>query len=244
MTKKDWRETLFVWDGILSKIEDKENEGNADDDAGATGGEVERYKWQGTWVGCDFADASEVPTPKRGAFDKDVTSDNTFEVEGIATMGKADDKKDMIVADGSSSLTRIAMTGGTGYDLGEGSDKKKHKDDTHDMYFWSPTLRWNGNLKNQVENMVLAVGQNEFGNFISVGWLRVGNRVSLARRYVDDSDMRAKWDIDDLKKSVFSDIATESSEDGHHVKLVIPPWQCKSMHADANQCFKRAKKAE
>ena len=236
---KDWRETLFVWDGILSRIEDKENE------AGATGGEEERYKWEGTWIGCDFADASEVPTPKRGAFEKDVTSDNTFQVEGIATMGKKADsnneKKDMIVAD-VSSLTRIAMTDGPGYDLGEGSYKKKHKDDTHDMYFWSPTLRWNGNLKNQVENMVLAVGQNEFGNFISVGWIRVGNRVTLARRYID-SDMRAKWDIDDLKKSVFSDISTES-EDGHHVKLVIPPWHCKSMHADANQCFKRAKKAD
>ena len=174
---KDWRgETLYVWDGILSSIADDDN------DVGATGGEDERYKWEGTWVGCNFADASEVPTPKRGAFDKDVASDNTFEVEGIATMGKKADsnneKKDMVVAD----LTRIAMTDGPGYDLGEGSDKKKHKDDTHDMYFWSSTLRWNGNLKNQVENMVLAVGQNEFGNFIYVGLIRVGNRVTLARR--------------------------------------------------------------
>lgn len=246
---KDWRETLFVWDGILSFIEkeDKENEnGNdgGDDGKGDTSIGTEDLKWEGTWVGCDFPDASKVPTPKRGAFDEFVSSETRFEVEGTATKGSADDSKDKkddgkSIGGEISSLYRIAMTGGTGYDLGEGSDKKNHKDDKHDMYFFSPTLCWTGNLRDQVQNMVLAVGENEFGNFISVGWLRVGNRVTLARRYVDESDERSKWDIEDLRKAVFDQIATVK-EDGH-VDLVIPPWQCVAMHAHGGQEFKRQK---
>ncbi len=70
----------------------------------------------------------------------------------------------------------------------------------------------------------------------------MGNRVTLARRYVDVGDDRAKWDIDDLRKAVFDQIATVA-EDGH-VKLVIPPWQCSAMHADGGQVAKRQKVAQ
>lgn len=253
---KNWRETLFVWDGILSFVEkegDNEHENGADDSgegekADASASKGEEFKWKGTWVGCDYKDATKVPTPKRGAFDEYVSSENAFEVGGTVTKGMADtddakrkdQKKNNIIGGDISSLYRITMIDGPGYDLGEGDDKKKHKDDRNDMYLFSPTLRWNGNLRDQVENMVLAVGENEFGNFIAVGWLRVGNRVSLARRYVDEGDERAKWDIDDLRKAVFDKIATVK-EDGH-VQLVIPPWQCSVMHADAGQAsFKRQK---
>mmetsp|Transcript_20053 Transcript_20053/g.43482 ORF Transcript_20053/g.43482 Transcript_20053/m.43482 type:complete len:255 (+) Transcript_20053:141-905(+) len=251
---KDWRETLFVWDGILSYVEkeEKENEngndgGGGKEDASAEKSEDLKFKWQGTWVGCDFADASKVPTPVRGAFDKFVSSENAFEVEGTATKGTADDTKEekdcaKNVGGEISSLYRISMTGGSGYDLGEGSDKKTHKDDTHDMYLFSPTLRWTGNLRDQVQNMVLAVGENEFGAFISVGWLRIGNRVTVGRRYLDEGDERAKWDIEDLRKAVFDKIATVE-EDGH-VELVIPPWQCVAMNADVGQVFKRQKVAK
>lgn len=246
---ENWRETLFVWDGILSFIEKEDKESENGDDGGYKGStdtspDAVKLKWEGTWVGCDFADASKVSTPKRGAFDEFVSSENRFQVEGAAAKGAADKTKDA-KDDGKSiggdinSLNKITMIGGSGYDLGEGSDKKKHKDDRHDMYFFSPTLCWAGNLHNQVENMVLALGENEFGNFISVGWLRVGNRVTLSRRYLDESDERAKWDIEDLRKAVFDQIATV--QEGGQVKLVIPPWQCAAMHADAGQVFKRRK---
>lgn len=238
---ENWRETLFVWDGIVSFVEkEKENEGDNGGDGAAKTETGEELKWEGTWVGCDFADAKKVPTPKRGAFDEFVSSENAFEVTGVVTKGTTADagkeKKDDAsnIGGDTSTLCRVDMTGGSGYDL----DKKKHKDDKHDMYFFAPTLRWTGNLRDQVQNMVLAVGENEFGNFISVGWLRVGNRVSLARRYVDEGDERAKWDIDDLRKAVFDEICTVSDE-GH--KLVIPPWQCTAMHADAGQVHKRQK---
>ena len=196
-------------------------------------------------MGCDYADATKVPTPKRGAFDEFVSSENAFQVEGVAA--KASEKAPAdggdILGGDVSSLRLVTMIEGSGYDLGEGDEKKKHTDDRHDMYFFSPSLRWQGNLKDQVQNMVMATGENEeFGKFISVGWLRVGCRVTLARRYVDDGDDRAKWDIDDLRKAVFHQIATKG-EDGT-VKLTIPPWQCAAMHANPGQGAKRQKTAE
>lgn len=248
MTKtKDWRETLFVWDGILSFIEQEEDGGkpNGKADASAAEKDDERLIWKGTWVGCDFADATEAPTPKRGAFDEFVSSENIFEVEGtviedITNVTKGGKKSEQGI--GGSPRNHVTMTGGAGYDLGEGSDKKKHKDDRHDMYFFSPTLRWMGNLLDQEENMVLAVGENEFGNFISVGWLRVGNRVTLARRYVDEGDERAKWDINDLRRAVFDQITTVA--DNGHMKFAIPPWQCVAMNTDAKRLCKRQKIAK
>lgn len=184
-------------------------------------------------MGCNFSDAKLVPTPKRGAFDEYVSSENAFQVEGATTKRKEDGNGTVVI--------RINMTEGSGYDLGEGSEKKKHTDDRHDMYF--SLLRWTGNLREQLHNLVLATGENEFGNFISVGWLRVGNRVTLARRYVDEGDERAKWDIDDLRKEVLKEIA--SVADDGHVELVIPPWQCKVMHADAGRAVSnKRQKAE
>lgn len=176
-----------------------------------------------------------VPIPKRGAFDEFVASDNTFEVKGTATSVQDEDNEK-----NDSLLRHIAMTGGCGYDLGEGSDKKKHKDDRHDVYFLSPTMKWNGNIRDQVENLVLAIGANEFGSFISIGLLRVGNRVTLARRYLIDEDPRVNWDIDDLKKAVL-DQGTVAEEG---LKLIIPPWHCNVLHAAAKVSNKRQKKAE
>lgn len=249
MAKNNWRNTLFVWDGILSWIdkEEKKDDGDGDDGEDSKVGNINDVQWVGTWVGSDSADATKVPTPKRGAFDEYVSSEHSFHVEGVTIMGKsATDGKDgkvgpQSIGGDTSSLNRVAMVGGSGYELGEGNIKKQHMDDRHDMYFFSQ-LRWTGKLRDQVDNMVLALGENEFGKFISVGWLRVGNRVTLARRYVDESDERADWDIDDLRSAVFDQIATVA-DDGH-IQLVIPPWQCCAMHADPGQLFKRQKQAE
>jgi hypothetical protein len=142
---KNWRDTLFVWDGILSWIE-KEEKKDDDDGDGCDGkdskavvGNTNDVQWNGTWVGSDSADASKVPTPKRGAFDEYVSSEHSFKVEGVTIIGKPSETEEASDAkDGShqiggdtSSLHRVAMIGGDGYDLGEGSDKKQHKDDRH-----------------------------------------------------------------------------------------------------------------
>ena len=114
------------------------------------------------------------------------------------------------------------------YELGEGKDKKNHSDDVHDVYL--SLLRWTGNLRDQAENLIFALGSNEFGHFISVGFLRVGNRISLARRYLEDGDLRCKWDVDALKSAVLEEIAS-AGQDGQVVALRMPPWQCAAMHA-------------
>jgi hypothetical protein len=258
MTKEDWRTTLFVWDGILSFVENEETEEKkAESGIGeeseelSKGADSLRIRWRGTWIGCNEADAAKVPTPKRGAFDEYVSSDHTFEVEGavsrVATTddgvdveySKGGDGGNVVGGDASTIHHRVDMTGGTGYELGEGNEKETHHDDRHDVFFFSPTLRWSGKLRNQLTNLVLAVGDNEFGHFLSVGWLRVGNRVTLARRYVDEDDERSGWDVEDLTRAVLEQIAT-TAVDGH-VEIVIPPWQCVAMHADARHGSKRQK---
>ena len=219
-----------MWDGILSFVE--ANESDQDD---ATAGE--NIKWEGTWVGVESADATKVDTPKRGAFDEFVTSENKFEVIGRAVKDEKDgasSKEDTkTIGEDASLLYKVSLVNGTGYDL----EESKHKDTVHDMYL--STLRWKGNLRDQAENIVFALGENEFGNFVSVGWLRVGNRVTLARRYIDEDDHRCKWDINDLRKAIFDQIAT-TSEDGTS-SLSIPPWKCAAMHVKSTQTSKRQK---
>ena len=214
-----------MWDGILSIVEKTES-----DQEDATAGE--KLKWEGTWVGVESADATKVDTPKRGAFDEFVTSENKFEVIGCAFKDDSDGTHAKEDTNDASSLYKVSFVDGDGYDL----EEKKHKDTAHDMYL--STLRWKGNLRDQAENIVFAMGENEFGNFISVGWLRVGNRVTLARRYIDEDDERCKWDLDDLRKAVFDQIAT-ISENG--TSLSIPPWKCSAMHANSTQASKRQK---
>mmetsp|Transcript_14443 Transcript_14443/g.23546 ORF Transcript_14443/g.23546 Transcript_14443/m.23546 type:complete len:221 (-) Transcript_14443:223-885(-) len=206
----NWRDTLFVWDGILSSDEEETKEGEEDE------GSINiRLKWEGTWVGCESVDAAAVETPKRGAFERDVTSAYSF-----ATSGTASNK------DPATNFYHVSMSGS--YELGEGEDKKKHTDDVHDMYL--SLLRWTGNLRGQADNLVVALGSNEFGKFISVGYLRVGNRITLARRYLDDGDLRCKWNVDALKSAVLEEIASAGK-----AGMTIPPWQCAAMHAEAEQ---------
>jgi hypothetical protein len=165
-----------------------------------------------------------------------VSSDNKFEVIGRAVKGGEEEVEpedgDDAVGGKTSALYKANMIDGSGYDL----EEKKHKDTAHNMYL--STLRWKGNLRDQVENIVFALGENEFGNYICVGWLRVGNRVTMARRYIDEEDERCQWDINDLRKAVFEQIAS-TTEDG--VSIVIPPWQCDAMNAKFVQISKRQK---
>ncbi|KAL3782505.1 hypothetical protein HJC23_013434 [Cyclotella cryptica] len=235
--QQNWTQTLFVWDGILSLVE--KDGGRAEEDVAT--GDGDEIKWEGTWVGFDSVDATKVDAPKRGPFDEFVSSEHKFDVNGWAIKGDKEDieaEEDNEVIGGKVSLLYQAkMINGPGYDLRMGEGVTKHNDTVHDVYF--STLRWKGNLRDQVENVVFALGENEFGNFISVGWMRVGNRVTMARRYIDKDDDRRKWDIDDLRKAVFDQI-TSISKDGH-MSIIIPPWQCAAMHADPGQITKRQK---
>ena len=101
------------------------------------------------------------------------------------------------------------------------------------------THRWGGCAKS-AENLVVALGENEFGSFVSTGWLRVGNRLTLARRYLADGDERTKWDADDLRGAVLGEISCQA-QDGK-ADIAVPPWQCAAMHASSGQARKKQKK--
>ena len=210
---ENWRETLFVWDGIFSV------------DKPPKEGDPSPLKWSGTWVGVDNADATKIEAPKRGAFDAQVESDMTFEVEGTAaSAGKRD-----------SDGFKASLTEGPGWDLqDDGADSKsKHSDTVHELLLQQ--LRWLGSPDKTV-NLVFARGNNNFAPFISVGWMRPGNRITLGRRYLEEKDARAKWDLEDLKSAVLKEICKDT--DGRDV--ITPPWQCSVMHVD-DQTGKRRK---
>jgi len=213
----NWKETLFIWDGIFS-VKKPSKEGDPSD-----------IKWSGTWVGVDEADAIKIDAPRRGAFDASVESDMTFEVEG--TVASTGNDKD----DGGAGPFIANITGGSGWDLQDdgAESKSKHSDTVHDVHLQQ--LRWLGS-PDKTANLIFARGNNNFAPFISVGWMRPGNRITLARRYLDESDPRGKWDLEDLKKAVLEEICTGSEGKG----VVTPPWKCSVMHLE-DQTAKRRK---
>ena len=220
----NWRETLFVWDGILTTAEATKETKEDGDSGEATAHRA--VTWEGTWVGVDAADATKAEAPKRNAFKEFVESDMKFHVEGKAKQ--------------ENPFTIITIDGGKGWDLGEGDDKTKNSDKTHQIIL--ETLHWSGSA-DQTSNLSFAKGTNDHGPFISVGWMRPGNRLTLARRYLDDDDARAKWDLEDLGKAVIGEICEGGSA------ATIPPWKCSAMHVDDQTGKKRklndsAKEAE
>lgn len=212
-----WRDTLFVWDGIMV-IGDpngkKKNERN--------------FCWKGTWVGCeDCADAKRADIPKRG-FGENVPSDMYFDVSGSI---KPKEEKN---SDASEYI--VSITSGEGYDLEDAGQKKKHKDNVHIILL--PNLKWTGNLMDQRVNLVYANGKNEFGSFITIGWMRPGNRLTLGRRYLDENDARCHWSIDELRNATLEKIAVEKDD---KITVIVPPWKCDVMHSDIKLKAKKQK---
>lgn len=215
---KKWQDTLYIWDGIVT-VDDKDNPKD----------NVPLF-WEGTWVAVEEApDATQAQAPKRNAFAEYVDSDMTFNVTGSAAP-----------LDDAAKLFVSKMTEGDGWDMESGGDKKKYQDKEHEVCLKS--LRWSGNMFDQTENLIVAKGTNEFGSFVSAGWMRPGNRWTLARRYLtDENDPRAKLSLQDLQKAVI-DETVEVVEDTGQQKLKIPPWQCSVLHADYQEPPKKGEK--
>lgn len=185
-------------------------------------------KWEGTWVPCENCpDAKKAEAPRRIGTARDVESANHFAVSGSAKPSdlKPEDDSTAVPHEGSLCL-------GEGWDMGEGDEKKKHKDANHQVLL--SNIRWMGNVRDQRDNLVFAKGKNDFGNFISTGWMRPGCRLTLARRYLDDKDARCKWGLEELGQHVVGGIYDEKSG-----KVNIPPWQCDAMHSEFQQSGKR-----
>jgi hypothetical protein len=230
--ESSWRDTLYVWDGILN-IEEKDN--------------VVSMKWNGKWIDCEnCADAKMADIPKRG-FGEYIPSDMTFDVEGTAKplkSGKEDSVADEDTENEDHNTTKnsikphkVALVGGEGWDMEVDGSVTKYKDIQHDLYL--PSLKWTGNVFEQTNNLAYAVGHNEFAPFISVGWMRPGCRLTLGRRYLDEKDARSKWSIDELKKAVLDEIFHEAES-----KVTIPPWQCAALHSDVLPTKKKQKKGD
>jgi hypothetical protein len=214
---ESWRDTLYVWDGIV-KVKD-------DDDSGP---EVS-LTWHGTWVPCEnCSDATKAETPKRLGAAINVESTNEFSVSGSTKFSTLENEE----TNSTANPHEVSLAEGQGWDMGEGTDKMKYQDSVHNL-LWE-NIRWMGNMRDHRDNLVFAKGYNDFGNFISAGWMRPGCRLTLARRYLEDDDARVKWDLEDLKKHVIGGIFDETSG-----KVNIPPWQCGALHSDIQKPGKR-----
>lgn len=193
-----WRDTLFVWQGnfdISNEPADK------------------NFTWRGSWVGCpDCADAQTAPTPTTAAF---AASPMKFQVAGVSVTTST------CSGDGrATGFYTVKLTQGSGWDLGEGRDKKRHVDTKHTLYF------------RQVRHgLVVAVGENEFGAFVSAGYLGGGSRVlTIGRRYLAEGDERAAWSVDELYERVLAtDQGVLENPVGDFWR--VGPWRTMDLHA-------------
>lgn len=64
-----WRDTLFVWQGGVTKMSGTETSSSAAEASSNEKEGEEHLEWKGTWVGCqDCPDARKAPTPNLVAF--------------------------------------------------------------------------------------------------------------------------------------------------------------------------------
>ena len=218
--ERDWRNTLFVWRGVLGV-------GGSPD----TGPQI---WWRGAWLGSD-----DDAMPPYGALEM---SANTFELKtepfdheqiyekSKASLAKASAEaaaagKDFLArelvagdpADASDIFEGIEMIlggmdeedpegrkaffqlsalfemqfGGT-YKLDNGDGLEDTSDDTHrwEVRAWPSTPP--GEVDRATHAAVAAVGTTPFGRFVSLGVIE-GSTMTLARRYIEDDDPRAAW---------------------------------------------------
>ena len=183
------KDTLFVWDGILEVGDD-------------TNGSFDCV-WYGTVTASENApDPTKVEAPVRNAFKALCDSDLQFRVTGKAQ------PSDGI---GDSKSYRLELTGGDGWDYA-GS---KHMDTVHNVL---TALQWQGNPDKRL-SLCFGCGSDAHGNFISTGWMRPGNRITLARRYVVDT--RKELDCESLRDQVLQQIYDEDADE-----IILPPWMC------------------
>lgn len=242
MVKDNWKDTLYIWDGIVAL---GIPEGKGTQDTPVT------LQWEGQWVPVtDVPDAVDAAAPKRNAFKKDIDADCKFLVRGSASRlglrlhtngeddskvnskGESDGVKEKGATDNNNDddVFYVAkLTEGEGWEMEEGGEKSRYHDTTHDV--WVKSLKWSGNQKDETESLVVAKGTNDFGPFVSVGWIRPGCRWTVARRYLSEKDPRKKMPLREFYQNVVAESISVTEESG--VKsLLVPPWQIAAMHTN------------
>lgn len=213
MVEKNWRDTLYIWDGIFMVGVPTEKEDSATP-----------VLWEGSWVPIEnVPDACDAEAPKRHAFKKDIDADCNFQVKGTASPLKTngDNEKDTFFV--------AKLADGDGWEMQDGEDKNWYKDTTHDVLIKS--LKWSGNKKDETESIVVAKGENDFGPFVSAGWMRPGCRWTVARRYLEETDPRATWSLKKVYSSII-DGTISIKEGSKEKKLKALPWQTSAMHVN------------
>jgi len=184
----DWKETLFIWKGLLNCVE-------------RDGGE-KTLDWRGSWVGTEDATAA---FPRDDEFD---SSENKFELVTLSV----DISRDECTIQGS-------FVGGF-YLLDNGNGLEKFADNKHDFCFYRSSV-------NRKVYHVAAIGDTEFGSFVSKGVWEVNpdnpssGVMTLARRYVSSrKDAR-------LSVSVFEAAKMEEGTFASvYQQLALPePWR-------------------
>lgn len=182
-------DTLCIFDGIMETKDSYSYKGP--------------MSWHGVWLVSKSKEAKLVNEPQRDPSKQMVDSDMKFRVEGSATpiAGKKD--------------TTWAQPCTISWTDGAFEGRVTIQDTKHELLV--NKLRWTGG--DQIKNIVYGSGENKFGKFIEVGWMRPGNRLTMARRYVIDE--RASWSLEKLKEFVLADIFDEEEDE-----VVMPPWHC------------------
>lgn len=144
-------------------------------------GSLQGAEWGGRWVGVVSA-AATAGAPSAREF---AESANTFDVTLEAGDGGAFCAKPGAEAE---------ATAGKGYllDQGDGEGHSYHLDDAHRIRFFR------GGCNDSL--LAGAVGRNEFGPFVSLGIVE-GQKLMLARRYLDHKDARVAWSLDDVEEA-------------------------------------------
>ena len=184
MAENNWRDTLYIWDGIFMVGAQA---------SGETEDSPTPVLWEGSWVPVEnVPDASRAEAPKRHAFKKDIDADCKFQVKGTASPLNEKEKED--------SFFVAMLIDGDGWEMQDGEGKNWYKDTTHDVLIKS--LKWSGNKKDETESLIVAKGENDFGPFVSAGWMRPGCRWTVARRYLSEKDPRTRWSLTELHSNI------------------------------------------
>ena len=190
------KNTIVVWDGII--VLDEKDDGK--DITVTWHGQLEVHE--------NATESSGVKEISRNAFQAFCDSDKEFRVIGKA---KAVDGEN----DGNKFKPYvISFDSGEGWDL----DGKKHQDGKNDIM---TSLQWQGSPDKR-KSLVWGVGQDEYGSFVSAGWMRPGNRITIARRYLGEGDDRGSWSLDTVQTETLKVIYDDDEEE----VTVMPPWQC------------------
>lgn len=190
-----WRDTLFVWNGQLEITNDK------------------AVEWSGAWVGCEACpDAEEAELPDDEAFENSSTK---FHVSG--TLHQRGDQFFLTFTDGGWDLISD--------DDDDDDSIKRYPDAKHSLLL--PTTERSA-LKG-IRKIVAAVGENDFGSFVSAGFVTVvkakrrGLQLVLARRYLENDDVRSKWSVTSLYHKLVEKARPET------------PWKVGDLHVETRR---------